>query len=140
MRKGFTLLELMVVVIIIGVLATLGVMQYQGAIEKSRGAEARQVLGQLRSQCAAIYMADASGTNCNATNLRVGTESDEIPSACTSTHYFSYGVAGGANGFTGTATRCTSGGDGKSPGASSAGTLTLTTNFANGSDVWSGGY
>ena len=56
MKRGFTLLELMVVIIILGVLATLGVMQYQAAIEKSRGAEARQVIGQLRSQCAAYYM------------------------------------------------------------------------------------
>ena len=140
MRKGFTLLELMIVIIILGVLATLGVMQYQAAIEKSRGAEARQILGQLRSQCAAIYMAEGSGNNCSAGNLRLGTESDMIPSACASTHYFSYGVVGAAGGFTGTATRCT--GSGKTPDASSADTLILATDFGTGSDTWTstGGY
>lgn len=140
MKSGFTLLELMIVVIIIGVLATLGVLQYQGAIEKSRGAEAKQVLGQLRSMCAAIYMGEGSATNCTGTNLRIGTVSGWIPSACTTTHYFSYAVAPGASSLTSTATRCTSGG--KSPDGSSAGTLTLDSNFSTGADTWggSGGY
>ena len=69
--RGFTLLELMIVIIIVGVLATLGVMQYQAAIEKSRGAEARQILGQLRSQCAGYYMEDSNGSDCTAGNLRI---------------------------------------------------------------------
>ncbi|MBU0504178.1 MAG: prepilin-type N-terminal cleavage/methylation domain-containing protein, partial [Candidatus Omnitrophica bacterium] len=49
MKRGFTLLELMIVIIIVGVLATLGITQYQTAIERARGAEARQVISQLRS-------------------------------------------------------------------------------------------
>ncbi|MBL7131685.1 MAG: type II secretion system protein [Candidatus Omnitrophica bacterium] len=140
MKKGFTLLELMVVIIIIGVLATLGVMQYQAAIEKSRGAEARQILGQLRSQCAAIYMGEGSGTNCNAGNLRIGTATDTIPSACRATNYFSYAVTPAATGLASTATRCIA--SGKTPNGSTAHTLILTTNFGTGSDTWvsTGGY
>ena len=140
MKKGFTLLELMIVIIILGVLATLGVMQYQAAIEKSRGAEARQILGQLRTQCAAIFMATGSGATCTAGNLRIGTDTDMIPSACRNTHYFSYAVAGAASGLTATATRCTAGG--KSPNGAVADTLTLTTDYSSGTDTWAstGGY
>ena len=39
--RGFTLLELIMVIIIIGILATLGFAQYGAMIEKSRGGEAR---------------------------------------------------------------------------------------------------
>ena len=140
MRRGFTLLELMVVIIIIGVLATLGVMQYQATIEKSRGAEARQILGQLRSQCAGIYMSEGSGTNCTTGNLRIGTTADMVPSACRATNYFSYAVTPSATGLVGTATRCTS--SGKAPQGSTAHTLILTTNFGTGADAWTstGGY
>ena len=140
MKKGFTLLELLIVITIIGFLSSLGVSQYQAVIEKSRGAEARQILGQLRSQCAAIYMGEGSGTNCNAGNLRIGTATDTIPSACRATNYFSYAVTPAATGLASTATRCTS--SGKTPQGFTAHTLTLTTNFGTGVDTWasSGGY
>ena len=46
--NGFTLLELMMVVIIIGVLASLAAPQYLKTKEKSRMAEALSVLGQMR--------------------------------------------------------------------------------------------
>jgi prepilin-type N-terminal cleavage/methylation domain-containing protein len=48
MKKGFTLLELIIVIIILGVLATLGFVQYSQVIEKSRKSEARMNLGTLR--------------------------------------------------------------------------------------------
>jgi len=40
-RKGFTLLELIVVIIILGILASLGFSQYIKMVEKGRSAEAR---------------------------------------------------------------------------------------------------
>lgn len=48
MKKGFTLLELIIVIIIVGILATLGFVQYASVIERGRFAEARGNLGTLR--------------------------------------------------------------------------------------------
>ncbi|MDD5130223.1 MAG: prepilin-type N-terminal cleavage/methylation domain-containing protein, partial [Candidatus Omnitrophica bacterium] len=45
MKKGFTLVELIIVVIIVGILASIGLTQYNKVVEKSRAAEARMILG-----------------------------------------------------------------------------------------------
>lgn len=130
MRKGFTLLELIVVIVILGIMSTLAATQYTKMVEKSRGAEARIMLGSIRTNEAALRLQNGA---CSSTAADVGISTD-FPSTCTSTHYFSYGLAGASgNTFTATASRCTE--DGKSP-QGSTGSITLTTNFDNGSDVW----
>jgi prepilin-type N-terminal cleavage/methylation domain-containing protein len=141
MARGFTLLELMIVIIIIGVLATTGVMQYQAAIERSRGAEGRAVLGTLRSECAAMYMGVMNTSSCTNASLRIGSGVGFVPSGCNqSTNYFSYALTSGSgSAMVLTATRCT-GTTGKQPGSSASATLTLTTDFSGGTDAWSGSY
>lgn len=148
MKRGFTLLELIVVIIIIGILATLGLTQYSRMIERARGAEARQIMGALRTNAAAIYMqnsntctpASDSGVACDNTNLGIGsmTAGAEYPGGsagnCAASHYFWYNVAASATGITATATRCTTGG--KNPPATVAGTISLTSNFQAGTDQW----
>jgi len=133
--KGFTLLELIIVIIIVGVLATLGYAQYGRMVERARGAEARSVLGAIRTFEAAYRLEHSGSVSATASDVGIGTSTDQIPSACRNTHYFSYGIAGSGSSMTATANRCTA--SGKTPNGTT-GTLTLTTNFEDGSDVWGG--
>ena len=144
MKRGFTLLELIIVIIIIGVLATLGFTQYGRMIEKSRGAEAKVILGDIR-KFAAAYVLEETIANIGAmtaADLNIGTGADQIPSACATSHYFSYGIpAAPANPLVITATRCAA--SGKTPDSTllcsgAACTLTLTTNLTTGVDTWGG--
>jgi prepilin-type N-terminal cleavage/methylation domain-containing protein len=148
---GFTLLELIIVLIIVGVLATLGIMQYQAAIEKSRGAEARQTLSTLRSMCAAIWIDKSSTATCTDGNLGISTSgvyvAGQIPgSTCWSTNFFRYDVVVAAgNSVSLRAYRCNGdNGAGKTPSGPTGGErqLNLVTNYSTGSDTWSstGGY
>lgn len=56
MRKGFTLIELIIVVIVVGILATIAIPQYLRATERAKGAKARSALALIASaekQCRA---------------------------------------------------------------------------------------
>lgn len=138
MRKGFTLLELIIVIIIIGILATLGLTQYGRMVEKSRGAEAKGILGDLRKLAAGYYLEKGTVTGFDASAAGIGTSSEQIPSSCgQTTHYFAYSIiAASGTTLTTQATRCTTG-TGKAPGVSTGGRfLQLTTIFPGGTDTW----
>ncbi|MDD3088157.1 MAG: prepilin-type N-terminal cleavage/methylation domain-containing protein [Candidatus Omnitrophica bacterium] len=111
---GFTLIELVVVIIIVGILAAMGFTQYTKMVEKGRTAEAKSVLGSLRAAQRARHLEVGTYTNVIA-NLPV-----EAPTACTATHFYSYTCA--ATGAC-TANRCTAGG--KTPNAAATHSITL---------------
>jgi len=153
MTRAFTLLEMIFVLLIIGILAALGFAQYQRMIERAHGAEARSVLGGIRTQAAGLWITNHSFGSAPTvattlfvnTNLGLGSEVSHIPTACASagssiSYFFSYDVTpdAGGTGFTATATRCTV--NGKNPPGSTADTLQLITDFQAGSDVWKGSY
>ena len=150
MKRGFTLLELIIVIIIIGILATLGLTQYAKVIEKSRGAEARGILGDLRKLAAAYRLERGTFTVdpyiMSDSDLGLGIELGDIPLdggagvGCRVSHYFKYSFDCAADPeCTFTATRCDNTETGKNPPGPTLpapGTLTLTTNFSTGVDIY----
>ena len=54
-RKGFTLVELVIVIAILGILAMFAVPKYQGIVKEARSAEARAQLGTVRSALSIYY-------------------------------------------------------------------------------------
>ncbi len=127
-RHGFTLLELIIVIIIIGVLATIGLSQYTAIVEKGRSAEAKAILGVARKAEITYYTEKGAYTS-SFTELGI-TAPNYDSDSCASTHYFRYcfrpsaGYCSGLPYFA--AIRCTSGG--KTPNGNVAYVLRLCIN------------
>ena len=120
-NRAFTLLELIIVIIIIGVLATLGYTQYTRTVERGRSAEAKLILGELRTAEIAYKLEYGSYTSLG--NLPV-----TAPTSCTTTHYYKYGINLAEPAYV-WCDRCTS--EGKPP--NSAGSYTLRLGLTSGS-------
>jgi len=99
-EKGFTLLEIIIVIVVVGILAALGMITYSRSIEKGRAAETKTILGQLRQSQRSYYLQNG--------NYAASLDSLEVvlPTVCDSQHFFVYSTAGN----TGMALRCTTGG------------------------------
>ena len=82
-KRGFTLLEIIVVIIIIGVLASLAMPRFFRTVEYSRGMEALTHLSALRSAMERCYLISNSFTPCSSfANLDV-----DNPTTLTGTHF-----------------------------------------------------
>jgi len=90
MKRSFTLIELIVVIIIVGVLAALGINQYSRVVERGRAAEAKVRIGAMRQLVYEYYLNNGSLT---------GLSNDDIGAAgwvCQSSDYFFYYIGSGA--------------------------------------------
>ena len=93
-RSGFTLLELLMVVIIIGILASLAVPQYLKTTEKARMGEALSMLGALRGS-AVRYVAENGVAPPDGGPITV---LDVDPATAAGTPNFTYSITGSGAG------------------------------------------
>ena len=90
-NRGFTLTELVVIVLILGILAAIGLPQYQRALESSRVTEAITMLGNIAT-AEKMYLLQSGEFTPNFAELPV--QMPVQPKNKADASYYTYGVGG----------------------------------------------
>ena len=102
-NRGFTLIELMIVVAIMGILATIAVPLYTDYVMRSRIVEATNALSDVRVRMERHFLDNRTylkDGNCAIGSHAAGSFTVAPTGACTATTY-SYQATGSANGMSG---------------------------------------
>ena len=104
-RKGFTLIELMIVVVIIGILAALAIPRFMKSTTKAKQSECKQILKQIYTMQHTYRQANNGyGDNGVTIAAQTGGTFPQIGVDVQSSAIYQYAIVAGANTFTATAT------------------------------------
>lgn len=102
-QKGFTLIELMIVVVIIAILAALAIPKFMKATTKSKQTEAKQILKQIYAMQHA-YRQEYNNYCCNGASASAGSSIPVLGVDVMVTARYTYVITAAPNTFTATAT------------------------------------
>jgi len=128
-NKGFTMVELMVVVLIVGILAAVAVPLMSGRIDASKWSEGKAAMGTIASALRS-YAAE-KGSFASATLSDIGISNNELDGTYFSHEAYAITSASASSGQVSFVITCTAGSSSRSGKPSSPATMTLTSNAAN---------
>jgi prepilin-type N-terminal cleavage/methylation domain-containing protein len=102
-EKGFTMIELMIVVVIIGILASLAIPKFMQATTKTKQSEAKQILKQIYAMQHA-YRQEYDNYCCNGASAALDGSIPVLGIDIMHTARYTYTITANANTFAATAT------------------------------------